>query len=349
MSLAVLFMGWDWAPFIAHTLMLDLVEHALSPWSTRRVEDGLPVLQPLPQKPVHWGYMDDYGVLALLHRGADLERSVLGQMQRAIRGHFQNADISPHKETLTWGVSPSLGVFIPAESHVLAVVEEKWWLLQEATEHVITLHAISGRAISRLVGMWTWGFTIFHELLSVLSSAYVFIATFDDDFPRAMWGSVRAELTALVALAPLAQCHLGIPWSTTVLMTDASMEGFGVVETPESIEFIQHEARESLLRDARMDGQGRRRVRTRPSSISKKTMLTTRASGTVLSRARTFTTSPPSHDQHEPSSISTVDDDVPRTTSTTSTPLGSSTTGAFMLSPWTSRSIRQKGTSPTRG
>ena len=78
LSLAVLPMGWNWAPFIAHTLVLDLVEHALSSWGTRRVEDGLPVPQLLPQKPVHWGYMDDYGVLALLHRGARARTLCLG-------------------------------------------------------------------------------------------------------------------------------------------------------------------------------------------------------------------------------------------------------------------------------
>ena len=248
LSLGVLPMGWNWAPFIAHTLMLDLVELALAPWQTRRVEDGLPVPQPLPGRPVHWGYMDDYGVLALLHRGADLERSTLGHMQEAIRGHLVGAGISPHKETLAWGLSPSLGVLIPADSQVLAIIEEKWWLLQEATEHVITLPAISGRALSRIVGMWTWRFTIFRELLSVFSSVYVFIADFDDDKPRALWESVRAELTALVALAPLARCDLGIPWSTTVLMTDASMEGFGVVDTTESVELIQHESRFSEKR-----------------------------------------------------------------------------------------------------
>ena len=102
-----------------------------------------------------------------------------------------SAGISFHRGTLAWGLSPSLGVYIPAGSHVLAVVEGKCRLLQEATEHVITLPAVSGRAISQFVGMWTWRFTIFRELLSVLSSVYVFIASFDDDVvPRAMWSSV---------------------------------------------------------------------------------------------------------------------------------------------------------------
>ena len=65
--LKVLPMGWSWAPFIAHTLMLDIFEKALDSSGSRRVADGHPTPSLSTTTPVHWGYIDDYGA-GLLQR-----------------------------------------------------------------------------------------------------------------------------------------------------------------------------------------------------------------------------------------------------------------------------------------
>jgi len=133
----------------------------LAPWKTRRVEDGLPAPQPLPGKPVHRGYMDDCGVL----RGADLERSALGRTPYAgssspsSRERRDLTGISPHKPVtrrlchrgclhrarFKFKSLPSR-VSLPSSGLGTAAAAPS-----EATEHVITLPTISGRAISCLV------------------------------------------------------------------------------------------------------------------------------------------------------------------------------------------------------
>ena len=126
---------------------------------------------------------------------------------------------------------------------VLRVVEDKWWDLLSATEWVARQPCIQVRALSRLVGLWSWRFTIFRELFSIFSEVYVLISEYPLDGVAPMRPLVRQELLTLCALAPLSLCPLHLEWSSEVLMTDASEEGFGVVETSADFSEIQAEAR----------------------------------------------------------------------------------------------------------
>ena len=55
-------MGWSWAPFVAHSLTLDLVEDAVEDFGSQRLVDGQPTPLLRPDQPVHWSYLDDYPV-----------------------------------------------------------------------------------------------------------------------------------------------------------------------------------------------------------------------------------------------------------------------------------------------
>jgi hypothetical protein len=46
-----------------------------------------------------------------------------------------------------------------------------------------------------------------------------------------LWPTVKQELRTMAALAPLLVAHLRAPWHGTVLATDASMDGIGIVAT----------------------------------------------------------------------------------------------------------------------
>ena len=65
------------------------------------------------------------------------------------------------------------------------------------------------------------------KALSIFGAVYRFIDGGDWDRPRRPWDSVRQELRAVVALAPVITCPLRLPWSKTVLMVDASDTGLG--------------------------------------------------------------------------------------------------------------------------
>ena len=247
LCLAVLPMGWSWAPFVAHTLMLDVFEHAITPWRSLRVEDGRPTPHPGDGRPVHWGYMDDFGALTVLPENKPLETAPVARMKHAAISAFTELGVVPHKLTLGEGLDRTLGVEI-GRDRVLRIVPEKWWLLLAATEWAAEQPALSMRALSRLIGIWAWRFTIFRELFSILSEVYSFLAEKPLDAFCPLWPSVRQELRALVALAPICACPLDLAWSSTVLMTDASEEGYGVVGTLADPDEIALEARFSEKR-----------------------------------------------------------------------------------------------------
>lgn len=102
LALSVLPMGWSRAPFIAHTLMLDVFESAVAPWCCRRVEDGRPTLRPGRGGPVHWGYMGDFGALIRVPSDEPLEEPRAARASRCRprmrRGqHLEASGNAPHR------------------------------------------------------------------------------------------------------------------------------------------------------------------------------------------------------------------------------------------------------------
>ena len=241
LCLTVLPMGWSWAPFVANTLTLDTVGSALEEFGSQRLVDGLPTPLVGPGAPVHWAYMDDYGSLAATgpdHAGFDLVEA----MGSAVRAKFIAMGVTPHKGTSLLGLSPSLGVEVTPDLN-LQVISNRLKLLEHGTRHASRLPRITPRQLSSLLGSWVWCFSIFKEMLSVLSACYAFNASAPVDVPILIWESVRQELRALVALALLLRCPLDQEWSTDVLMLDASDTGFGVVMREAPLEDIRSEAR----------------------------------------------------------------------------------------------------------
>ena len=95
-ALRVLLMGWSWAPFVAHTLMLAILEGALRPFRSRRLIEGLPAPPSAGLCPVHSGFIDDYGVALEAPQGPKLQE--LRRIQRAIRAALCKAGVIPHRE-----------------------------------------------------------------------------------------------------------------------------------------------------------------------------------------------------------------------------------------------------------
>lgn len=101
-------MGWSWAPFIAHTLMLELFEQSIHPIDNERVEDGMPVAQPRVGRPAHWGYMDDFGALGVVPAAQTITDTVICDVKERAVARFQALGVVPHKLTLGDGLDKTL-------------------------------------------------------------------------------------------------------------------------------------------------------------------------------------------------------------------------------------------------
>ena len=55
-------MGWSWACYVAHTTLQSIIEMAPCCPPSARWMDGVPLVQPLLKRFVHWLYIDNFGV-----------------------------------------------------------------------------------------------------------------------------------------------------------------------------------------------------------------------------------------------------------------------------------------------
>ena len=98
-ALAVLPMGWSWAPFIAQTLLCDIVEGAapeLGPAS--RVAEGLPCPQLGALAAIHLEFIGDVGVGGLVDK--DAEPTTLLALRDSLRQALGELGVELHKEEM---------------------------------------------------------------------------------------------------------------------------------------------------------------------------------------------------------------------------------------------------------
>ena len=98
-----------------------------------------------------------------------------------------------------------------------------------AIEHLLSCHAVSGKALEIILGHCTWAFLCRRELLCIFVHIYQFIR--DNYNTRvALSSDVLFELRLARAVLPLAAAQLDRLWSSVVYATDASLSGYGVCE-----------------------------------------------------------------------------------------------------------------------
>jgi hypothetical protein len=131
---------------------------------------------------------------------------------------------STHAVTLGIEFDGSIGCheFRPASAKLLKLIQ--------ATRHMINSGWITGKGLSRLVGVWTWFVLLRRPALSILNACYAFVRKYEfDRQPQRIWRTVRAELTLLLGLSSLFTARIGAPLFQKLLCTDASPWGAGVM------------------------------------------------------------------------------------------------------------------------
>ena len=87
---------------------------------------------------------------------------------------------------------------------------------------------VSGKELARILGKWNWAFLARRPAMSVFAAAYLF-ARANENSSVPLWDSVRKELKVAVQIAPLLHTRLDLPWSGTVMASDASLTAGGVM------------------------------------------------------------------------------------------------------------------------
>ena len=131
-------------------------------------------------------------------------------------------------------VSPSvegvevLGLHLTGRTYTLAPRIDKLHQLRVDTAALLRRATCTGRELATIVGRWTWFMLCARPALACFSAVYTF-ARYADRKAWVLWDSVKRELQHVVDLSPLFRSYLGAPWHHSVMATDASLEGLGVV------------------------------------------------------------------------------------------------------------------------
>lgn len=155
-------MGWSWALFLAHSMLVAIMDHARGDHGQQsRLVYGHPAPQlasPLHQQSfdtLNWAYMDDYG--AVCSTGSVAEQKSDWETITASGGRIKKALTSRgfpvHKEDQREGIL-SLGAECTTRPYSIAAVRKKTILIVLATAHILRLRVVPIKSVEKLVGLW---------------------------------------------------------------------------------------------------------------------------------------------------------------------------------------------------
>ena len=124
-----------------------------------------------------------------------------------------------------------LGADVDGATGLVSMTPRRFLKLAAATMLILNRGYASGDEISALVGGWAWAMLLFRPALSVFRVVYKFAGCARKRRYR-LWNSVREELSAAVALAPLYLSDLRTHCHSRALASDASELGYGVCAAP---------------------------------------------------------------------------------------------------------------------
>ena len=200
-------------------------------------------------RPRHFIYIDDTVFLATSQHEAD---ALLAAHLLTLSRH--RLDAKPSKVVpATSAPTEIIGIELDGQRGTLGVSPPKLRRLCSATMSCIEKRAASGYELSVLVGCWTWAMLAARPAFSVFSSVYRFVASAGSRVVE-IWPSVVAELQLILALSPLLFVSLRSDFAETMVATDASTTGQGVVYASVSPAAARNVAALSSVADLAADG-----------------------------------------------------------------------------------------------
>lgn len=230
--LAVTPMGWSWAPWVAQTVLEDVMDSSnigLSAFNHLRDKSEIPTF--LAFQFLHWIYIDDFLIMFLaMHSTAELERQA-GRLAKILRPHLKKSGLGLHKEQVGWGVPLSIGMTVDADEPVLHTEDRKLMLLIRATQGAIARQFLTSLEMDILLGNWAWAILGARFGYSILNACYAYVQKMKGVDGPVLWPSARQELAVLAAIGPLLCTNLAAERCLKAMMVDATPIPFGIVYT----------------------------------------------------------------------------------------------------------------------
>ena len=182
--------------------------------------------------------------LELTVEEASCERPRLKEVNDDLRRSVEEAGLLVHKAEIGETVT-SLGMTLHSDPPGMAPVEEKFWVLYEATLYLAgpETREIDSRIIETTIANWTWFFLLLRPGFSILDRSYEFCRIHREGAqPVLLWEVVKDELGACAGIGLLVEVDFSLPWCLWAYMCDSSPFGYAVIRARSSVEELRSEA-----------------------------------------------------------------------------------------------------------
>jgi len=217
-------MGWSHSVAVAQAALLNSLYKCPSLLPGDRIAPGA---DPFLNRCRHACYVDDSFSISVAGRSS-IDFFPLA------RAALVDARLPPHPAKsvpTTAEPVPVIGISLDSSGNASPSVGLLPKLCASTLSLIVWPEPVTGSFVSHLVGKWTWFFLLVRPALSTFSSVYRFVRARWGQ-PSQLWESVRRELLAAVAIAPLISVSLSVPVADLALCSDASDAGFGVTVAP---------------------------------------------------------------------------------------------------------------------
>ncbi|CAK0907095.1 unnamed protein product [Prorocentrum cordatum] len=219
---AALPMGWSWALWICHEVLVDAMDEAGLPgdgWCLDKARAPTLVGQAVVRAP----YVDNGNLVALSAPALNdrLDKLTAELDRRGLRWH----ELERAQPGLV-----ILGLVLDGREGRLRHTAKRAWRLYLALHHVLRTPWLARWQLRRIVGHLVHYFSVVRPGLSVLGSCYTFIGDGDLSPVVRLPGDVLGELAVAAGLVFLGEVDLCRVPSDVAFTTDSSLRGYAVCE-----------------------------------------------------------------------------------------------------------------------
>ena len=215
-------MGWKFSVYISCLVGKNTINNCGfdRPFSTIQDCDTLSL-----DIPKISNYVDDTGVLSTSDKCSN---DMIDQYVKSSTDSGIPENVAKRKKASESTESVAMLGIEFHRSGLLLPSKEKFSKTLAITHALCLSRCCSSNKLSQIIGSWVWICMMKRPILSILYHCYQFIEKKHETKTR-LPGTVIAELTCLLGIAPLISADISIPISNMVVATDSSSKGAGVV------------------------------------------------------------------------------------------------------------------------
>ncbi|CAE7252533.1 AMY1.1 [Symbiodinium necroappetens] len=218
--LSVLPMGFSWSFYIVQQLHEQITMQALSIDRRDLILDSHPARELRRGTCLAMPYCDNVHVIGK-------ESGRVEQHRLRVCECLREKGFQVHEEVPASAVVPTLGGIVDGHAGLVRATPSRLWKIIIGFEYCLR-KPVSSEFVRRLLGHAMVLCVLNRCGMAIFRSLYDFSAK--GLGPCRLWKSAARECRMFIAIAPLLQGNLRREWSSRVTCTDASPEGYGIVE-----------------------------------------------------------------------------------------------------------------------